>query len=89
MGFLALALLRSLKGMLSKRSSDSCLPFRFYPAFLKGSLHLKVVQRSGGFIPGSFELKSSVTLGKLLNLSVPHCPPRQMMALTVAMLLDC
>ena len=88
-GFLALALLCSLKGMLPKRSSDSCLSFRFYPAFLKGNLHLKVVQRSGGFIPGSFELKSSVTLGKLLNLSVPHYPPHQIMALIVAMLLDC
>ena len=42
-----------------------------------------------GFIHGRFELRSSVTLGKLLNLSVPHCPPHQAMALTVAMLLAC
>lgn len=66
------------------------MPFsQVYPIFLKGSLHLKVAQRSGGFIHGRCELRSSVTSGKLLNLSVLHCPPHQMMAPIVAMLLGC
>ena len=48
------------------------MPFsQVYPIFLKGSLHLKVAQRSGGFIHGRFELRSSVTSGKLLPLSGP------------------
>lgn len=46
-------------------------------------------QRSVGFIPGSFEIMSCVTLGKWLDLSVSQLPPHQIMMLIVATSLAC